>query len=97
MILLAGSEGEGTLKIFALLALAVFLSGAPAAVAQSAAEETASTAAGLYVVSSYDEARDPAADLVVAMDSASAEIKRILLEVGGFCCLWCHDLEKFIA
>lgn len=43
----------------------------------------------------YDPARDPAADLGVAIEEASASGRRILLEVGGEWCHWCHLLEEF--
>jgi thiol:disulfide interchange protein len=43
----------------------------------------------------YDPARDPAADLAAAMEEASASGRRILLEVGGEWCHWCHILEEF--
>ena len=43
----------------------------------------------------YDPKRDPAADLATAMEQASSSGRRILLEVGGEWCHWCHILEKF--
>ena len=43
----------------------------------------------------YDPARDPAADLATAIEDASASGKRILLEIGGEWCHWCHILEDF--
>lgn len=50
-----------------------------------------------YTVSSYDPARDPIADLAATVDKAQATGKRILLQVGGDWCGWCHRLDKFIA
>lgn len=43
----------------------------------------------------YDPGRDPAADLAAAVQEASASDRRILVEVGGEWCHWCHILEKF--
>ncbi len=43
----------------------------------------------------YDPERDPAADLAAAIEDASASNKRILLEIGGEWCHWCHVLEDF--
>ncbi len=45
----------------------------------------------------YDPKRDPAVDLAVAMEDASESGRRILLEIGGEWCSWCHLLEKFFA
>ena len=52
--------------------------------------------AGFYVVWDYDETRDPAEDLQVAVERAQAEGKRILLQVGGEWCGWCKLLDGFI-
>lgn len=43
----------------------------------------------------YDPARDPAQDLQAAITAAQAENKRILLEVGGEWCVWCHYMDAF--
>jgi thiol:disulfide interchange protein len=45
----------------------------------------------------YDPARDAAADLRQAVTRAQAERKKVLVEVGGEWCTWCHILDKFIA
>jgi thiol-disulfide isomerase/thioredoxin len=49
---------------------------------------------GLYVQATYDPARDPFVDLGAAKARASAEGKRILLEIGGDWCPYCMALEK---
>lgn len=43
----------------------------------------------------YDPGRDPARDLQNAIYEAKAGAKRIILEVGGEWCGWCHLLERF--
>ncbi|MGB6974614.1 MAG: thioredoxin family protein [Terracidiphilus sp.] len=43
----------------------------------------------------YNFRRDPAADLLVAESEARQQHKRILLEVGGDWCYWCHQLDDF--
>lgn len=43
----------------------------------------------------YDFHRDPAKDLALAETEAQAQHKRILLEVGGDWCYWCHQLDNF--
>ena len=46
-------------------------------------------------VASYDPKRDAAADIQDAIKEAERTHKRILLEVGGQWCSWCHTLDKF--
>lgn len=56
----------------------------------------ASAQAAKYVpVSKYDSKRDAAADIQDAIKEAQRTKKRILLEVGGLWCSWCHTLDKF--
>ena len=50
----------------------------------------------MYVVGVYDPARDPASDLDTAVVRAVAEDKRILIQVGGDWCVWCHILDEYI-
>ena len=71
-----------------LFALASPLAATPPATATPAA---AGKSAG------YDPARDPERDLAAAIERARAAKKRILLEVGGEWCIWCHILDEFIA
>jgi thiol:disulfide interchange protein len=49
----------------------------------------------VYVVSEFDESRDPAADLKVTVERAREEGKRILLDVGGTWCGWCKLLDTY--
>ena len=44
----------------------------------------------------FDPARDPAADLATAMVEAKRGNKRIVLDVGGQWCVWCHLMDDFI-
>lgn len=45
----------------------------------------------------FDPTRDPAADLTQAMAMAQASGKRILVDVGGDWCVWCHILDGTFA
>lgn len=45
---------------------------------------------------SFDPARDPQADLETAKVEAQRGNKRIILDVGGEWCSWCHLMDKFI-
>ncbi|GHH54843.1 thioredoxin family protein [[Pseudomonas] boreopolis] len=44
----------------------------------------------------FDPARDPFADLETAKVEAKRGGKRILIDVGGEWCSWCHTLDEFI-
>jgi thioredoxin-related protein len=43
----------------------------------------------------FDPAKDPVKDVQNAVVVASKAGKRILLDVGGEWCSWCHKLDKF--
>ena len=45
----------------------------------------------------FDPARDAAADVAHAVALASAQGKRVIVDVGGEWCIWCHILDRFIA
>jgi len=45
----------------------------------------------------FDAARNPASDVKAAVVTATKEKKRIILDVGGEWCSWCHKLDKFLA
>lgn len=75
-------------------------SGEPSAMRQDGALATAEQKAAvkaLYLFPAYDVKRDPAADVMLASEKAHAEGKRILLEIGGHWCVWCHLLDNYIA
>lgn len=44
----------------------------------------------------FDPERNPFEDLEKAIEAARNENKRILLDVGGEWCIWCHRLDAFI-
>jgi thiol:disulfide interchange protein len=50
----------------------------------------------VYTVVKYDPARDPAADLAATIRTAQATNKRIVLQVGGDWCGWCHKLDRYV-
>jgi thiol:disulfide interchange protein len=45
----------------------------------------------------FDPARDPARDLETALRIARATRRRVLAEVGGEWCTWCHIMDRFFA
>lgn len=44
----------------------------------------------------FDPLANPAQDLAAAVTKASIESKRVLLDVGGEWCIWCHRMDEFI-
>ncbi|MBK7865879.1 MAG: thioredoxin family protein [Ignavibacteriales bacterium] len=44
----------------------------------------------------FDPTKNPSEDLKIAVKTATAENKRILLDVGGEWCIWCHRIDEFI-
>ena len=47
--------------------------------------------------SKFDPSRDAAADIAHAIALARAEGKRVIVDVGGEWCTWCHIMDRFIA
>jgi thiol:disulfide interchange protein len=60
------------------------------------AVESAEEEPSFYTVGHYDEARDPALDLADSIKRATAEDKRILLQVGGEWCGWCTLISQYM-
>ncbi len=46
-------------------------------------------------VQKFDPSRDPAKDVAAAIKDAQRTRRRILLDVGGEWCKWCHYLDRF--
>jgi thioredoxin-related protein len=44
----------------------------------------------------FDPARNPTSDVQAAVITATKEKKRIILDVGGEWCSWCHLLDRFL-
>jgi thiol:disulfide interchange protein len=57
----------------------------------------ACAAAALDLPNKFDPARDPAKDVAAAAEAAKAQGKRVLVDVGGEWCVWCHIMDDFIA
>ncbi len=67
-------------------------------VADHVAAAGAADAAGVAALNaSFDPQRDPTADLHTAMAEAARSGRRIVLDVGGEWCSWCHRMDAFIA
>jgi len=45
----------------------------------------------------FDPARDAEADVAAAVSTAESQGKRVLVDVGGEWCIWCHRLDAFFA
>ena len=55
------------------------------------------TARAQDLASRFDPARDAARDVATAAATAKAQGKRVLVDVGGEWCSWCHILDRFVA
>jgi len=44
----------------------------------------------------FDPARDPFKDLETAVKEAGETNRRIILDIGGEWCIWCHRIDEFI-
>ncbi len=44
----------------------------------------------------FNPKRDPFEDLKLAVEKAKKENKRIILDVGGEWCIWCHRIDNFL-
>jgi thiol:disulfide interchange protein len=45
----------------------------------------------------FDPTRDAAKDIATAVQLANAQGKRVLVDVGGEWCSWCHIMDRFFA
>ena len=52
--------------------------------------------ASVAAAAKFDPARDPAKDVAAAAAAARAQGKRVMVDVGGEWCVWCHVLDGFI-
>ena len=77
------------LAVLAALGLACGAAAAPASTPIATADPA------FVVVGAYDPLRDPARDLQAAIAIAGPAHRRILLEVGGDWCPWCHTMDAF--
>jgi thioredoxin-related protein len=57
--------------------------------------QTAGQSKKYIPVSKYDPKRNAAEDISDAIKEAQRTHRRVLLEVGGEWCSWCHTLDKF--
>ena len=89
-----------TMRTRGPLFVVVLLLGVSAPRVAIAQEDTAPSRepaeASFFTVAEYDPARDPVKDLEATVQRAQAEGKRILLDVGGEWCAWCHALDAYI-
>ena len=46
---------------------------------------------------SFDPARDAAKDVADAVALAKSQGKRVIVDVGGEWCSWCHTMDRFVA
>jgi thiol-disulfide isomerase/thioredoxin/plastocyanin len=78
-------------SVFVLFAL---LLGNSYAFGQAVAAQAGATKPARPAI--FDPARDAAKDLQDGIAEASRSGKRVLVDVGGNWCGWCHEMERFI-
>lgn len=44
----------------------------------------------------FDPAKNPTDDLKITIENAQQSDKRIILDVGGEWCIWCHRIDTFM-
>lgn len=59
------------------------------------AAEATPKPAPVYSVGEYNPERDPARDLAMTIQRAGKESRRILIQVGGEWCGWCHRMNDY--
>jgi thioredoxin-related protein len=75
----------------------VILSVALLTCGSAAAQVTEEPGGAYLVVDRFDSTRDAARDIREAIVEANRTGRRILLDVGGGWCIWCHRLDSFFA
>ena len=76
---------------------AAFLVILMAAAAPSARKEYAPAQVSPVVAPKFDPSADPVKDVERAIEEARRTRRRIILDVGGEWCSWCHTLDRFYA
>jgi thiol:disulfide interchange protein len=82
-------------RLSMLFFLGLLATGATGAIGAGQTRNEGTSAAAKAGI--YDPGRDPQHDLSEAVIEASRSGKRILLDVGGEWCSWCHTLDAFFA
>jgi len=62
---------------------------------ESCAQEKESSAVPYRPITKFDPSRDAAQDMRDAVAEAERSGRRVLLDVGGEWCVWCHKLDAF--
>ncbi|MCW5942340.1 MAG: thioredoxin family protein [Fimbriimonadaceae bacterium] len=83
------------MKTASLLSVFLVLGLACSGMGQASATESGAAAKAERV--KFDPKRDAAKDIENAIVRAKKENKRIMLDVGGEWCGWCHKLDEFFA
>jgi thiol:disulfide interchange protein len=83
-------------KILRLLAVSATLS-LSALLPDAALAQVAAAAPAEALPTKFEPARNAERDLATAVALAKAQGKRVMVDVGGQWCPWCHILDRFIA
>lgn len=80
------AKATGTTRLVALTVLLFIAAGAP----------MPAVAGADGLPDRFDPARDAARDVGRAVAIAKAQGKRVIVDVGGEWCSWCHILDRFV-
>ena len=86
-----GRRREGEMKLVVRVLLVLLVAGSLSA--QSACGQPANRAARPAI---FDPTRDAARDIALAVAEAARTGRRVLIDVGGNWCSWCHEMERYI-
>jgi thiol:disulfide interchange protein len=70
-------------------------SAASSVAAPSQARSEIPTGDDFVPVTKFDPTRDAATDIKLAVNEAARTGKRVLMDVGGEWCIWCHRMDDF--
>ncbi len=81
------------MKYFAPLATLGLMLALSVVTGDSLAQSPTPFGAGYSPVTTFDPQRDAAKDIADALREAKRSDRRVLLDVGGEWCIWCHRLD----
>ena len=77
-----------------LFCINIFISGPALSASSNVVQKLSTDTLPLYSTT-YDPERDVFADGAAAIELASHTQRRILIELGGDWCKWCHEMDTF--
>jgi len=86
------------MKMFVWIIAVLLVPGSGMVPAESCAQKKPQKAVSEYVpVTRFDPSRNAVQDIGLAITEAQRSNRRVLLDVGGEWCIWCHRLDSVFA